>query len=255
MSKDLMFQDEIGTRSATPTARSSGAGEVVATRLYSEEELAELPEGARDWALGVGIPSGTRSCSRARSSSTSGRAAGSTRSWPRSGRSHGEGDRSRHRRGDARSSPRQRRAEAGVDDRTEFLHGRWSRSTAGRLGRRRGLERRPEPVGSEEPGARRDLPRLAARRPDASPTSPSKVSSRRDRERPERLGRVSGRGTGGACLRREARESRVHGGVGRWPPSTEHRRGLPISAVHRRGDRAHARRRCRPSNTIASPRR
>jgi SAM-dependent methyltransferase len=55
--KDLMFQDEI--RDAVRDAYGSiesGAGEVVATRLYSEEELAELPEGARDWALGVGNP-------------------------------------------------------------------------------------------------------------------------------------------------------------------------------------------------------
>jgi arsenite methyltransferase len=57
MSKDLMFQDEI--RDAVRDAYGSiesGAGEVVATRLYSEKELAELPEGARDWALGVGNP-------------------------------------------------------------------------------------------------------------------------------------------------------------------------------------------------------
>jgi arsenite methyltransferase len=57
MSKDLMFQDEIkdAVREAYGSI-SSGAGEVVASRLYSEEELAELPEGARDWALGVGNP-------------------------------------------------------------------------------------------------------------------------------------------------------------------------------------------------------
>ena len=57
MSKDLMFQDEIkdAVRDAYGSI-SSGAGEVVAERLYSEEELAELPAGARDWALGVGNP-------------------------------------------------------------------------------------------------------------------------------------------------------------------------------------------------------
>jgi arsenite methyltransferase len=57
MSRDLMFQDEI--RDVVRDAYGSiekGAGDVVATRLYSEEELAELPEGARDWALGVGNP-------------------------------------------------------------------------------------------------------------------------------------------------------------------------------------------------------
>jgi SAM-dependent methyltransferase len=57
MSKDLMFQAEI--KDAVRDAYGSierGAGEVLATRLYSEEELAELPSGARDWALGVGNP-------------------------------------------------------------------------------------------------------------------------------------------------------------------------------------------------------
>lgn len=57
MSMDLMFQDEI--KDAVRDAYGSiekGAGEVVATRLYSAEELAELPAGARAWALGVGNP-------------------------------------------------------------------------------------------------------------------------------------------------------------------------------------------------------
>jgi arsenite methyltransferase len=57
MSKDLMFQDEIkdAVREAYGSI-ASGAGEVVASRLYSGEELAELPQGAREWALGVGNP-------------------------------------------------------------------------------------------------------------------------------------------------------------------------------------------------------
>jgi SAM-dependent methyltransferase len=57
MAKDLMFQDEI--RDAVRDAYGSiatGAGEAVAGRLYSDEELAELPAGAREWALGVGNP-------------------------------------------------------------------------------------------------------------------------------------------------------------------------------------------------------
>jgi arsenite methyltransferase len=55
--KDLMYQDEI--KDAVLDAYGSisiGAGEVVAARLYDEEELAELPAGAVDWALGVGNP-------------------------------------------------------------------------------------------------------------------------------------------------------------------------------------------------------
>ncbi len=85
VAKDLMYQDEI--KDAVRDAYGSiatGAGEVVAGRLYSEEELAELPAGRRRLgARASATPSDTRSSSRARSSSTSGRAAGSTRSWPR----------------------------------------------------------------------------------------------------------------------------------------------------------------------------
>jgi arsenite methyltransferase len=57
VSKDLMFQAEVNdiVRNAYG-AISSGAGEVVARKLYSDEELAELPPGAVDWALGVGNP-------------------------------------------------------------------------------------------------------------------------------------------------------------------------------------------------------
>jgi len=55
--KDLMFQAEIKdvVREAYG-AISSGAGEAVARKLYNDEELAELPPGAVDWALGVGNP-------------------------------------------------------------------------------------------------------------------------------------------------------------------------------------------------------
>lgn len=52
-----MFQDEI--KDAVRAAYGSitiGAGDAVAGRLYSEEELSELPAGAREWALGVGNP-------------------------------------------------------------------------------------------------------------------------------------------------------------------------------------------------------
>ena len=57
MAKDLTFQAEIkdAVREAYGSI-SSGAGEAVATQLYSEEELAQLPGGARNWALGVGNP-------------------------------------------------------------------------------------------------------------------------------------------------------------------------------------------------------
>lgn len=57
MRGDLMYQGEI--KEAVRHAYSeitTGAGEAVARRLYSEEELAQVPPGAVDWALGVGNP-------------------------------------------------------------------------------------------------------------------------------------------------------------------------------------------------------
>jgi SAM-dependent methyltransferase len=57
MGRDLMFQDEIkdAVRDAY-AAISSGGGETVARRLYSDEELADVPTGAVRWSLGVGNP-------------------------------------------------------------------------------------------------------------------------------------------------------------------------------------------------------
>jgi arsenite methyltransferase len=57
MAQDLLFQQEI--RQAVRSAYehiTSGGGEPVATRLYSEEQLVRLPAGAIEWALGVGNP-------------------------------------------------------------------------------------------------------------------------------------------------------------------------------------------------------
>lgn len=57
MDRDLMFQDEIKevVRDAY-SAIDRGGGESVARRIYSAEELSELPPGAVEWALGVGNP-------------------------------------------------------------------------------------------------------------------------------------------------------------------------------------------------------
>ena len=57
MARDLMFQQEIqqAVRQAYG-AIASGAGEQVARRLYSDEDLSEVPAGAVEWALGVGNP-------------------------------------------------------------------------------------------------------------------------------------------------------------------------------------------------------
>lgn len=57
MSRDLMFQQQVRdvVRQAY-VAIGSGAGEPVAERLYSHEELAAVPAEAVAWALGVGNP-------------------------------------------------------------------------------------------------------------------------------------------------------------------------------------------------------
>jgi arsenite methyltransferase len=57
MGRDLMFQQEIkDTVQQAYAAITSGGGETVARQLYSEQELAEVPPGAVEWALGVGNP-------------------------------------------------------------------------------------------------------------------------------------------------------------------------------------------------------
>lgn len=55
--RDLMFQDEIkdNVRQAY-AAIETGGGETVARRLYLQQELAEVPPGSVEWALGVGNP-------------------------------------------------------------------------------------------------------------------------------------------------------------------------------------------------------
>jgi arsenite methyltransferase len=55
--RDLMFQREIkDTVRRAYAAIETGGGQTVARRLYSEQELAEVPPGAVEWALGVGNP-------------------------------------------------------------------------------------------------------------------------------------------------------------------------------------------------------
>jgi arsenite methyltransferase len=57
MSDDLMFQDQIrDVVRAAYGAITTGAGRAMASRFYSDEELATVPAEAVDWALGVGNP-------------------------------------------------------------------------------------------------------------------------------------------------------------------------------------------------------
>jgi arsenite methyltransferase len=55
--KDLMFQEEIkdSVRQAY-SAITTGGGEAVARRVYTDDELAEVPAGAIGWSLSVGNP-------------------------------------------------------------------------------------------------------------------------------------------------------------------------------------------------------
>jgi arsenite methyltransferase len=57
VAKDLMFQEEIkdAVRQAY-SAITTGGGEAVARRFYTDEELAEVPTGAVVWSLSVGNP-------------------------------------------------------------------------------------------------------------------------------------------------------------------------------------------------------
>ena len=57
MAKDLMFQEEIkdSVRQAY-SAISTGGGDAVARRIYTDDELAEVPAGAVGWSLSVGNP-------------------------------------------------------------------------------------------------------------------------------------------------------------------------------------------------------
>lgn len=55
--QDLLFQDQINEAVRTAYAGlARGAGEPAVGLLYREDELAELPPEAVDWALGVGNP-------------------------------------------------------------------------------------------------------------------------------------------------------------------------------------------------------
>jgi arsenite methyltransferase len=57
VAKDLMFQEEIkdSVRQAY-SAITTGGGEAVARRVYTDDELAEVPAGAIGWSLSVGNP-------------------------------------------------------------------------------------------------------------------------------------------------------------------------------------------------------
>ena len=57
MGRDLLFQDEIrGVVARAYAAIPSGGGKEAIYRFYDSDELADLPDAAITWALGVGNP-------------------------------------------------------------------------------------------------------------------------------------------------------------------------------------------------------
>lgn len=57
MTDDLMFQDEIRDVVRNAYGRlPAGAGRAMAEHLYTDDQLASLPEAAIEWSLGVGNP-------------------------------------------------------------------------------------------------------------------------------------------------------------------------------------------------------
>lgn len=57
MARDLLFQDEVKQAVRSNYERiTTGGGRKVAESIYSQDQLAAVPQGAIDWALGVGNP-------------------------------------------------------------------------------------------------------------------------------------------------------------------------------------------------------
>lgn len=55
MTKDLMYKDEI-QELVGESYRKLDTAAALGTRWYTDDQLARLPEGVREWALGVGNP-------------------------------------------------------------------------------------------------------------------------------------------------------------------------------------------------------
>src|SRR6266516_1788545 len=214
MAKDLMFQNEIKEAVRDAYAGiSTGAGETVARWLYSDEELAEVPAGAVAWALGVGNPVRYALLRPGEDVLDVGSGGGidsilaARRVGPQGsviGLDVLEEMCERSRR---------HATEAGVDGWTQFRRGE--------------MEDIPLPDGCIEVVISNGVMNLSAR------------ASRAIAEISARLGWVSIRSQGGACLRREASRGRVRRRVGRRASSIRHRRGLALPPLHRGSHRTH----------------
>ena len=168
MARDLMFQQEIkDSVQQAYGAITGGAGATVARRYYSGQELAQVPEGAIEWALGVGNPV---RYARLRPGQTvldvgSG---GGDRHHPgrQAGRTGGACHRPGRPRGDVRARPEPRHPGRGRGLDRVPPGGDGGDPAPRRIGGGGDLQRGAEPVGPQEPGPGRDLPGPGARRPD-----------------------------------------------------------------------------------------
>jgi SAM-dependent methyltransferase len=131
MARDLMFQEIKQAVRQAYGAIATGGGESVARRLYSDQELSEVPAGAVQWALGVGNPARYAMLQPGHTVLDIGSGGGidtilaATRVGP-GGRAVGLDVLEEMCE---RGPPSRRHAvEAGVDGWTEFLAGRWRAS-------------------------------------------------------------------------------------------------------------------------------
>ena len=146
--------------------------------LYDAEQRGELPEAAALASLGCGNPLLVAELNEGETVLDLGSGGGIDviLSAKRVGPT-GHGVRPRHDRRDARARPPERRR--GGDPERDLPQGRHRGDSApGRLGRRRDLELRDQPLGRQAGRADRDRPRAAAGRPDRDqPTSSPRTGS------------------------------------------------------------------------------
>ena len=154
MARDLMFQQEIKqTVEQAYAAIATGGGATVARRHDSDQELAEVPTGAVEWALGVGN-SVRYAPAPARPGCAGCRLGRRHRHHPgrQKGRTPGPCHRPGRPGGDVRAEPRPRRPGRGRGlDRVPPGGEMEDIPLPRRVGGRGHLQRRAEPVGPQEP--------------------------------------------------------------------------------------------------------
>ena len=168
MTRDLMFQQEIKqTVEQAYAAIATGGGETVARQHYSDQELAEVPRGAVEWALGVGNPVRYARLQPGQVVLDVGSGGGiDTILAARRVGSGGPGHRVGRPGGDVRARPGPRRPGRGRGLDRVPAGGDGGHPAPRRVGGRGHLQWGAEPVRPQEPGPGRDLPGARPRRAD-----------------------------------------------------------------------------------------